>query len=81
MKADLLFVSSLLTFISSVSGIAITGVSAGIDNETGAVPFRQELNGFRTSGAPFDLYMLALIQFQENNQTDDLSYFQIAGKW
>jgi hypothetical protein len=58
---------------------AITGVSAGVNNVTGERPFRQEINAFATSGAAWDLYILSLRQLQQTNQSDPLSYFQIAG--
>ena len=62
-----------------VTAYAITGVSAGVNNVTGERPFRQEINVFAVSGAAWDLYILALRQFQQANQNDSLSYFQIAG--
>jgi hypothetical protein len=58
---------------------AITGVSAGVNNVTGERPFRQEINVFAASGAAWDLYILSLRQLQQANQSDPLSYFQIAG--
>jgi hypothetical protein len=58
---------------------AITGISAGVDNVTGERPFRKEINAFATSGAAWDLYVLSLRRLQQTNQTDALSYFQIAG--
>ena len=63
-----------------VTAYAITGVSAGVNSVTGERPFRQEINVFAVSGAAWDLYILALRQFQQANQNDSLSYFQIAGK-
>jgi hypothetical protein len=58
---------------------AITGVSAGVNNVTGERPFRQEINVFAVSGAAWDLYILSLRQLQQTDQSDPLSYFQIAG--
>ncbi|KAL9609508.1 MAG: hypothetical protein Q9167_005725 [Letrouitia subvulpina] len=58
--------------------IAIKGVQGGLNTKTGERPMRKEFSVFRASGAAFDLYILALQQFQQQNQTALLSYFQIA---
>jgi hypothetical protein len=60
---------------------AITGISAGVNSVTGERPFRQEINAFAASGAAWDLYILSLRRLQQTNQTDSLSYFQIAGNF
>lgn len=62
-----------------ISAIKITGATGGIDLATGQRPSRQEINAFAASGAPYYLFILALRQLQSTNQTDPLSYFQIAG--
>ncbi|KAL9620974.1 MAG: hypothetical protein Q9160_004492 [Pyrenula sp. 1 TL-2023] len=56
---------------------AVTGIRAGVDNYTDARPFRTEINDFAKSGAAFDLYIQALMTFQ--NQSGDTGYFEIAG--
>ena len=76
-----LAVSIILAFIltfNSVLAFQITGVQAGVDL-SGARPARQEINNLATSGPVFDLYVLALQAFQNVNQSDLLSYYQIAG--
>lgn len=57
---------------------AVTGVHAGVDNYTNARPFRTEINAFAQSGPAFDLYIQALMTFQ--NQSGDTGYFEIAGQ-
>lgn len=59
--------------------IAIKGIQAGVNASTGERPARKEFSVFRSSGPAFDLYILALQQFQQQNQSALLSYFQIAG--
>jgi hypothetical protein len=63
----------------TIAAIKITGATGGVDLATGARPFRLEINTFATLGAPYDLFILALRQLQSTNQTNPLSYFQIAG--
>ena len=65
--------------IDNVATIHITGASGGVNLATGERPFRLDIDIFATSGAPYDLFILALIQLQNTNQSDPLSYFQIAG--
>lgn len=64
-------------FLYQCSGIAVTGISAGVNNYTNARPFRVEINAFSQSGPAFDLYIQALQIFQ--NQSGDLSYFGVSG--
>jgi hypothetical protein len=73
--------SVLALFASQATAYAITGISAGVDNVTGERPFRKEINTFATSGAAWDLYVLSLRRLQQINQTDPLSYFQVAGNF
>ena len=63
----------------TAQAISITGATGGVDTATGQRPFRQEFSTFATSGPAFDLYILALQRFQQRNQTDILSYYQVAG--
>lgn len=70
----------LFAFVTeSTTAFKITGATGGVDPSTGARPFRQEINTFATSGAPYDLFILALRQLQSTDQTQPLSFFQIAG--
>jgi len=63
---------------SAGTHVAIPGVSAGQSN-SGQRPFRQEFMKFAASGPAFDLYILALQQFQAQDQVQTLSYFQVSG--
>ena len=65
--------------VDTIAAIKITGATGGVDLATGARPFRLEINTFATLGAPYDLFILALRQLQSTNQSNPLSYFQIAG--
>ncbi|KAL9630868.1 MAG: hypothetical protein Q9164_006201 [Protoblastenia rupestris] len=60
--------------------IAINGATGGVDPSTGQRPFRQEFSTFATSGPAFDLYILSLQQFQQDDQPELLSYFQVSGE-
>lgn len=59
--------------------IAITGSQAGVNQQTGQRPFRQDYRDFNKTGPPFDLYIQALQSFQNSNFNDQQSYFKIAG--
>ncbi|CAD6586306.1 MAG: hypothetical protein ASARMPREDX12_002329 [Alectoria sarmentosa] len=50
--------------------------SRGVNAVTGQRPFRQEFSTFKNSGPAFDLYILSLQQFQQQNQSALLSYYQ-----
>ena len=58
----------------------ITGASGGTDPGSGELPSRYEISSFSQSGPPWDLFVLSLYEMQRTNQSDPLSYFQIAGK-
>ena len=68
-----------LCFAQLIQSIAISGALGGVDTATGQRPFRQEFSTFAISGPAFDLYILALQCFQQLNQTNGLSYYQVAG--
>ncbi|KAI9732411.1 MAG: hypothetical protein M1834_001619 [Cirrosporium novae-zelandiae] len=68
-----------LCIFSAVEAYTITGVQAGINNRTGERPMRTEFSTFVDSGPAFDLYILASQQFQQDDQSELLSYFQVAG--
>lgn len=57
----------------------ITGATSGINSQNGARPYRYEISDFQYHGPAFDLFILSLSSFQSANQSDQLSYFQIAG--
>ena len=60
--------------------MAITGATGGVDPISGQRPMRQEFSTFQNSGPAFDLYIQAFKQFVEQNQTDLLSYYLVAGE-
>ena len=64
---------------SLANAVAITGPQGGVNNVTGQRPFRQDISTFKDSGPAFDLYILSLQQFQQQNQSALLSYYQVAG--
>ncbi|KAK3333928.1 hypothetical protein B0T19DRAFT_491238 [Cercophora scortea] len=65
---------------SQSTPIPVVGVRTGIDPRTGQRPARQNINQLYARGGPqWDLYILALSSLQAVNETDELSYFQIAG--
>ena len=68
----------VLSLIPHVHPYAITGISGGVE-ASGQRPFRTEINDFAQSGAPFDLYILALQKIQRANESDVASHFQIGG--
>lgn len=67
------------TILGLVVAVTITGPQAGVNSLTGQRPFRQDISSFQNSGPAFDLYMLALQQLAQQDQTVLLSYYQIAG--
>lgn len=58
---------------------AIIGPRDGVNQVTGERPIRQDLSTFKNSGPTFDLYILSLEQFQQQDQSTLLSYYQVAG--
>ena len=70
----------LLCFTPVTISIPVTGATGGVNRETGERPFRQEFSTFASSGPAFDLFILAFQRFQQANQSDVLSYYQVAGK-
>jgi tyrosinase len=78
----LLFILSLGALLRTGSATyAITGAHGGVNAQTGARPFRQNLKDFQGSGPAFDLYIQALSQFQKNDQGNLLSWYEVAGEW
>ena len=77
-------ISGLLAALSALSNpvdaFAVTGISAGVNNATGERPFRHDINELYMSGPAWDLFILSLRKFQQVNQDDPLSYYQVAGK-
>jgi hypothetical protein len=70
-----------VTLLPKALGYTVMGVPAGVDTDTGERPIRQDLKDFQVSGAAFDLYVQALDQFQKDDQSDFLSYYEVAGNY
>ena len=70
----------LAVSMSTATAFAVLGTQAGVDNSTGQRPLRVEINQFKYAGAAWDLYILALREFVAANQSEQLSYYQVAGK-
>ena len=79
MKAPLLLLSSLSAISKSAVGYAITGVTGGVNSETGQRPARLDMRDLQSAGPAFDLYVQAISQFQSDDQSDLLSYYEVAG--
>ncbi len=74
------FLNALCALLNSAEAFAITGISAGVDPVTGERPFRHDINDLYMSGPAWDLFILSLREFQQVDQDDPLSYYQVAGK-
>lgn len=81
MKATTLYhLATLITLSKQIAGYGITGLSGGVNTATGERPVRRDLRDLQSSGAAFDLYVQALAQFQADDQSDLVSYYEVAGK-
>ena len=70
----------LISFsLQHVQSYAINGVAGGVDRSTGEQPARLEFTAFSKLGPAFDLFIIALQQFQQTNQSREFSYYQVAG--
>ena len=78
-SVDLLSIVLAICLACFANAVAITGPQAGVNTVTGQRPFRQEFSTFKASGPAFDLYILSLQQFQQQNQSTLLSYYQVGG--
>jgi len=72
-------VAACTLLLQHASAIVITGISAGVNNITGERPFRRDINELYMSGPAWDLFVLSFSAFQQMNQDDPLSYYQISG--
>ncbi|EEA23434.1 hypothetical protein TMatcc_002304 [Talaromyces marneffei ATCC 18224] len=80
MKATTLYhLATLITLSKQIAGYGITGLSGGVNTATGERPVRRDLRDLQSSGAAFDLYVQALAQFQADDQSDLVSYYEVAG--
>jgi len=76
----LLALVAFLVAGSTNAVFVLTGVHAGVNNETGQRPFRQDIQNFKNSGPAWDLFLLSLQRFQLSKQNDTTSWYQISGK-
>ncbi|EED13327.1 tyrosinase [Talaromyces stipitatus ATCC 10500] len=79
MASALYHLAALLTLSTEIYAYGITGISGGVNYDTGERPARRDLRDLQSSGAAFDLYIQALAQFQSDDQSDFVSYYEIAG--
>ena len=70
----------LCSILHTSATVTIKGITAGVDKNTGKRPARQNLEDFQFSGPAFDLYILALREFQQEDHEKMLSYYDIASK-
>lgn len=61
------------------ASVAITGAQGGVNIFSGQRPMRREFSMFKNSGPAFDLYILSFQRFMEQDQTELLSYYLVAG--
>jgi tyrosinase len=72
---------SVLALSKSISAYGITGISGGVNADTGERPSRLDLRTLQSAGPAFDLFIQALSQWQSDDQSDILSYYEIAGQF
>ena len=70
---------TVVLFVATSNSYAITGPTGGVNTNTGQRPFRQDITTFQSSGAAWDLYILAFQNFTKTDQTKLLSYYQVSG--
>ncbi|KAF4635965.1 hypothetical protein G7Y89_g2127 [Cudoniella acicularis] len=58
---------------------AITGLHTGVNSQSGARPARRNILDLQNDVPAWSLYIQALTSMQNENETSQLSYFQIAG--
>ena len=68
-----------LTLVPNSNAFAVTGIKDGVNPATGERPVRLEISTFQHEGPAFDIYILAMQQFMQQDQSDPLSYYQISG--
>ncbi|KAK3311781.1 hypothetical protein B0H66DRAFT_609094 [Apodospora peruviana] len=74
---------SVLVAFASVPWVGaqqLTGIKAGVNQQTGERPARLEINDFHAKGGPaWDLFIQALTAIEAAPENDLLSWYQIAG--
>ncbi len=76
---QVLFYLLLMVASAVEASVAITGPQGGVNIFSGQRPMRQEFSTFKDSGPAFDLYILSFQQFVEQDQSELLSYYLVAG--
>ncbi|KAK1776245.1 hypothetical protein QBC45DRAFT_333352 [Copromyces sp. CBS 386.78] len=72
--------ASLAAAQTQTTPIPVVGATTGVDANTGQRPIRRNINDLYTRGGPqWDLYILALSEMQAMDESDELSYFGLAG--
>ncbi|KUL89658.1 hypothetical protein ZTR_00412 [Talaromyces verruculosus] len=80
MKTSTIYhLATLIALSKQITAYGITGLSGGVNHDTGERPARRDLRDLQSSGAAFDLYIQALSQFQADDQSDLVSYYEVAG--
>ncbi|KAH8692093.1 tyrosinase [Talaromyces proteolyticus] len=79
LKTSLFSLASLSVLSRTANGYGVTGVSAGVNPDTGERPSRIDLRNLQSAGPAFDLFVQALAQFQSDDQSDLVSYYEVAG--
>jgi hypothetical protein len=78
----LTFVLFLFIILQSAFSVAdytvISPLTVGVDSATGARPYRKNINNL--TGMEVALYLQALQEMQQADQSEKLSWFQFAGK-
>ncbi|EEH19206.1 hypothetical protein PABG_01525 [Paracoccidioides brasiliensis Pb03] len=69
----------LNVLVGSVSAVTISGARGGVNPQTGERPVRKDLTKLEWSGPEWDLYILSLKAFQEEDRSELLSFHKIAG--
>lgn len=78
-RSQILFYCLMMVVSAVKASVAITGPQGGVDSYSGQRPMRQEFSTFKDSGPAFDLYILSFQQFMEQDQSELLSYYLVAG--
>ncbi|KAI1095615.1 Di-copper centre-containing protein [Rostrohypoxylon terebratum] len=61
--------------------IPVTGLTTGINNRTGELPTRWDINALEHEGGPrWDLYIQGLAALHNRMETDERSHFSLAGE-
>lgn len=70
----------LCSILQTSATVTVNGISAGVDDKTGKRPARKNMEDFQFSGPAFDLYVLALRDFQAEDQSKKLGFYDVASK-